>query len=242
MTATPIPPLTTPVSSMDTRIAYAFEPPTTPLAYEVRIISTVVGDRFAPFVDGEPVTPPPPTNRGGDNEQLNNFLDLVEYGFRIGINVETQLSCDVTAAMESPSVSLPSTTDGSQSPPSFDPTAYVEDSEVNSWSSSSSANGQWPAKIDPIHSPDSDTRLCEQICEEEEDEDEDEGVYVNGVRVPDWVTRADQSVACKRRSRVYILGLGLGQVDEVTVVPDSDPTAFTEASEASRRTARRLTY
>jgi hypothetical protein len=65
-----------------------------PPPYEVRVVLAANGSTtFAGYVHGEPVTPPPFTERDGiQSDQLNVLLDLMDHGHSLGYDVESAMS------------------------------------------------------------------------------------------------------------------------------------------------------
>lgn len=180
MSTTTSSPIAIPVLSVvDPQVAYTLALPTTPDNYEIRVVSTTTGDVFMPFINGEPVTPPPASNRSGTNVQLNRFLDLVDYGCAIGIDVETQLADDLLEAVESP---------GSWSSDDESPI------QITKWSPPSSHS------CDPTpSSSDGSESSGPHLDEYEEFIECDTGIWVNGQRVDRGSTSKrprDDDVTC----------------------------------------------
>lgn len=105
-------------------------PPNSP--YEVRVVETPLGTRFAPFINGQAVMPPRPTIRDGvTNENLDTLLDLLDYGAGLGYDVEAALSTPssspgATSAPLTPSYSWTSSDDEGGSLEEFEEFIYAE--------------------------------------------------------------------------------------------------------------------
>jgi hypothetical protein len=61
------------------------EPPYQNIGYEIRVIETMSGNRFAPFMHGEPMTPPNISECGDSvDEQAHAMLSLLDFGSTFG--------------------------------------------------------------------------------------------------------------------------------------------------------------